>query len=302
LLSAGAVLGKEFDLDFAAHLALQPPAQAIAAFDEARKRHIIWARRNEARCTFIHDRLRQTLLERLKPAEREQLHRRAAVYLEQRAPERVFELAYHFYAAGMHRQALPPALESAEKARAQHSLAIAEQQYNIARRGVAPDDVANRFQIAERLGEVLMLRGRYDEATREFEAALELAQNGLAQAEVEGKLGELAFKRGDIGGATKRIERALHQLGRRVPRLNITLFLFVFWEVLVQTFHCIIPRLFLHKRRPEQFEKERLAVRLYSRLAHLYWFHRGTIASLWAHLREMNRAEPYPPTPELAQA
>ena len=81
LLNAGAILGKEFDLDFAAHLVLQSPAQAIAAFDEARRRHIIWARRNEAHCAFIHDKLRQTLLERLRPTDREQLHRRAALYL-----------------------------------------------------------------------------------------------------------------------------------------------------------------------------------------------------------------------------
>ena len=43
LLSAAAVLGKEFDLGFAATLAGQSPAQAIAALDEARRRHIVWA-------------------------------------------------------------------------------------------------------------------------------------------------------------------------------------------------------------------------------------------------------------------
>jgi two-component system sensor kinase len=302
LLSAGAVLGKEFELDFAAHLAQQTPAQAIAGFDEARRRHIIWARRDDAHCAFIHDKLRQTLLERLSGAKRELLHRRAALFLEERAPTRVFELAYHFDAAGLYRQALPPALAAAEKARAQHSLEIAEQQYNIARRGVSPDDVANRFRIAQRLGEVCMLRGRYDEAAPEFEDALELAQNAQAQAEIEGKLGELAFKRGDVGSATTRIERALRQLGRRVPRWSATVLLFVIWEILVQACHSLFPGVLLGRRRLEAFERERLAVRLYSRLAHLYWFHRGTTASLWAHLREMNRAECYPPTPELAQA
>ncbi len=302
LLSAGAVLGKEFELDFAAQLAEQTPAQAIAAFDEARRRHIIWARRNDAHCAFIHDKLRQTLLARLRPNNRKQLHRRAALFLEAQAPTRVFELAYHFDAAGLHSQALPPALAAAEKARAQHALEIAEQQYNIARRGVSADDVATRFRIAERLGEVCMLRGRYDDATIEFEAALELARDGWAQAEIEGKLGELAFKRGDVKCATTRIERALRQLGRRVPRWSITLLLFVLWEVLVQVCHSLFPGLFLGRRQRDDFERERLALQLYSRLAHLYWFHRGTIASLWAHLRELNRAECYPPTPELAQA
>jgi two-component system sensor kinase len=302
LLSAGAVLGKEFELDFAAHLAEETPAQAVAACDEARRRHIIWARRHDAQCAFIHDKLRQTLLERLSPAEREQLHRRAALHLQACAPARVFELAYHFDAAGLHEEALPPALAAAEQARARHSLEIAEQQYNIARRGVPEHDLTTRFRIAERLGEVCMLRGRYDEATREFEAALQLASDGAAHGEIEGKLGELAFKRGDVASATKRIEKALRQLGKRVPRHSATLLLCVVWQILVQACHSLFPKLLLARRPLERFERERLAVRLFSRLAHLYWFHRGTIASLWAHLREMNWAECYPPTPELAQA
>ncbi len=43
-------------------------------------------------------------------------------------------------------------------------------------------------------------------------------------------------------------------------------------------------------------------MRLYSRLAYLHWFHSGLVRCAWAHLREMNLAERYPPTPELAQA
>ncbi|HEV3024512.1 MAG TPA: AAA family ATPase, partial [Pirellulales bacterium] len=274
LLSAGAVLGKEFDLAFAAQLAQQTPAHAVAALDEARRRRIVWARRDQAHCVFIHDKLRQTLLERLPPPTRVELHHRAALYLAEHDPARVFELAYHFDAAGMYSQALPHALAAAEKARAQHSLAIAEQQYAIARRGVGLDDVNTCFLIAERLGEVFMLRGRYDEATVEFEAALVLARDGPSQAEIEGKLGELAFKRGDIANALSHTERALHELGRRVPRWSITLYVFVLWEVLVQACHSLFP--WLIGRRPlDDFKRERLALHLYSRIGHLYWFYRG---------------------------
>ena len=45
-----------------------------------------------------------------------------------------------------------------------------------------------------------------------------------------------------------------------------------------------------------------MAIRLYSGLAHVYWFSAGRVACAWAHLREMNLAERYPPSPELAQA
>src|SRR5205823_1639374 len=44
LLSVGAVLGKEFDLFTAAKLAQQTASEAIAAFQEACRRHIVWSK------------------------------------------------------------------------------------------------------------------------------------------------------------------------------------------------------------------------------------------------------------------
>ncbi len=403
LLSAGAVLGKEFDLALATVLAGMTSAQAIAALDEARRRHIVWAGMQDTHCSFIHDKLRQTLLGRLEANECAELHRRAAVQLEQgwrvagdgwrvtgggwreaaadmnamagdsgalsspatrhAPPATLFEIAYHFDAAGQSDRALPYALVAAQKARAQHSLEIAEQQYRIAQRGVSTTDAATRAVIAEGLGDVFMLRGRYEQAAEQFKLAFQLARGNVAQAKIECKLGELAFKRGEIGEARERIERALVMLGRIVPRWSITFLVMVLWEVLVQVLHTLLPKLFVGRRKtgggwrvaggasrkggasfacasglckctslkrkrriraklrlilsrpwslvsffsppatrhsPPDFEF--LAIRLYSRLAHLYWFHRGTIPSLWAHLRELNLAERYPPTPELAQA
>ena len=45
-----------------------------------------------------------------------------------------------------------------------------------------------------------------------------------------------------------------------------------------------------------------LSWRLFSRLAHGYWFVRSKVHVLWTHLRGMNLAERYKPTLELAQA
>ena len=323
LLLAGAVLGKEFDLNLAVTLAGQSSAQGVAALDDARRRQLVWARPGDSQGTFLHDRIRQTLLERLQPTERRELHRRAALLLESGyrldEPEALatdgcacpvanasgsssFDLAYHFDAAGDSERALPYALASGDQARARHSLEVAEQQYRIARRGAADADRATRRGIAEGLGDVLMLRGRYEEAAVELEAALELAEEDAARAQLVGKLGELAFKRGDVKTGSERTERALRLLGRRVPRRWLAFFLLMLWEVLVQSLHTLLPRLFLARRRLDGAGTEWLALRLYSRLAHLYWFHRGTVPALWAHLHGLNRAERYPPTPELAQA
>ncbi|MBV9410454.1 MAG: AAA family ATPase, partial [Acidimicrobiia bacterium] len=100
LLSVGAVLGKAFDLSFAVSLAGQQPGQVVPALDAARRRHILWVGEEDERCVFVHDKLREALLERLLPATRAELHLAAAERIEQLDPERVFELAYHFDAGG----------------------------------------------------------------------------------------------------------------------------------------------------------------------------------------------------------
>ena len=117
LLSVGAVLGKEFDLLQAATLAGQESEEAIAAVDEARHRHIVWARMPDSRCVFMHDKLRETLLDRLPTDRRRELHLQAAEGLERDTPDEVFELAWHFDAAGESTRALPYALLAADQAR-----------------------------------------------------------------------------------------------------------------------------------------------------------------------------------------
>src|SRR5260370_16885391 len=98
------------------------------------------------------------------------------------------------------------------------------------------EDEAVRYRIAEGLGDVLMLRGRYEQAAPEFQLALTLAGSDVARAQVEGKLGELAFKRGDVKTSGERIERALRLLGRRIPKPSLTFFILVVCELLVHAF------------------------------------------------------------------
>ena len=300
LLGVGALLGKEFDASIAAALTGQSAEDAAAAVDEARRRHVLWTAGE--RCTFVHDKLREALLAQLDEVDRRALHGDAAVLIEAASPERVFELAYHFDAAGDAGRALPYAIAAADRARSQHALEIAERHYRIAARGVTRGDDRARRQVAEGLGDVLMLRGHYDQAAAQLQIAAELADDVVDRAEIEGKLGELAFKQGDVATASRAVENAVRLLGRRMPKGNAGFLVSAVFEIVVQLFHTLLPRLFLARRRPEGARAELLAVRLYSRLAYIYWFQRGRVPCLWAHLREMNLAERYPPAAELAQA
>ncbi|HEY6004774.1 MAG TPA: BREX system ATP-binding domain-containing protein, partial [Anaeromyxobacter sp.] len=107
LLSVGAVLGKSFPVKLAADLAGQTRAAAMAAVAEARRRHLLWIASPDGRCVFVHDRLREAVLQRLAPDERVRLHRLAAMTLEM-DPEQMEGLIanyyeYHFlYIGGIH--------------------------------------------------------------------------------------------------------------------------------------------------------------------------------------------------------
>jgi two-component system sensor kinase len=306
LLKVAAVLGKEFELNLAASLAGLLPGHALLALRQAQKRHFVWTRAVDERCVFVHYKIRETCLSLLSPEERRDLHLCAAAQLKACEPPRVFDLAYHYDAAGEAASAFPYALQAAEFARSKHSLEIAEQNYLIAIRGAPSAEGPLRYRVARGLGDVLMLRGEYQRASQMFEAAKFIAndmeEGRLAKAAIEGRLGEVAFKRGDIQRAVAAYQRALRLLDRYVPTSPVTLRLMVLWEVGVQLSHSWFPSWFLGRRRVEDADREFTAIRLYSRLAYVYWFAKGTSWSLWAHLREMNLAERYPPTLELAQA
>ena len=301
---AAASFAAAFDTDY---------PDAIAALRSARLIRTIGPA-DEEELEAYHDRVRETVLSHLSPVALQTHHRILALTLEAGpgsnrdtppalgAPpgKRMFDLAYHFDASGDSKRAFPYALAAAEQARSQHALAIAEQQYRIAERGA--EDDATRCRVVEGLADVLMLAGRYEEAADCFLAARELASGTVARARIEGKRGELAFKRGDMTSAVEPMERALRLLGWRVPRSTPMFLLALLWEVGVQTVHTWLPRLTVGRRTLREDATDLLAVRFYNRLAYAYWFRRGKIPCLWSHLRAVNVAERYPPTEELAHA
>ncbi|HVA60429.1 MAG TPA: EAL domain-containing protein [Mycobacteriales bacterium] len=304
LLSAGAVLGKEFDIAAAVALAGDPD-DAAAIIEDARSRRLLWVDDRSGHCSFSHDKIREALLDRLSEDARRELHGRAADALangNDGEPVPVFDLAYHLSAAGRDADALPYALAGASLARAQYALDAAVVHYRMAARGLDPADEVTRIQVCEGLGDVLTLQGAYAEAQTQLGAARSLVDDPTRAAALDGKLGDLAFKQGDVPVAKRHLEAALARLGRPIPRHPVLTLVRLSWELAVQTVHSILPRLTVGRRCADGRDEDFLAMRLYSRLAYVYWFHSGKVPCAWAHLRGMNLAERYPPSAELGQA
>ncbi|MDP9119295.1 MAG: AAA family ATPase, partial [Actinomycetota bacterium] len=301
-LSAGAIVGSHASVAESASLARTEADRIDVVIEEARRSGLIWLTEDRHSFSFIHDKVRGGAIRRLGTAERRALHLRAADLIESGRAGDVFDLAYHYDQAGAADRGLSAAIEAASIARERQALESVETMLRIAARGVHNADRATRITVAEELGEVLMLRGSYEESARWLGEARSLAPPGDRVATIEGKIGELAFKRGDVRTAADATERALRMVGRHVPRRTGVLLPLLVKELLVQALHSLFPSFFLGRRPPEEGAADLLASRFHSRLGYAWWFERGKIATLWTHFRSLNLAERYPPTPELAQA
>jgi signal transduction histidine kinase/CheY-like chemotaxis protein/tetratricopeptide (TPR) repeat protein len=299
VLSLAALLGKEFDLEALAPLTDLQAADVIHVLDEARKRHFIWLQSDESRYAFVHDKVRQAFLDLLDEPARKATHLRIAEYWERLRNDVPGEIAYHFDAAGHPDRAWSYAMTSAKRACNQHAFELAEQQYRIAMR--ASLDQPTRLRVLDSLGDVVMSRGQYQQATELFRAAEVLAETSQQTASIVGKLAALAFKRGDMEAAIGEYERALHLLGMRIRWNRWWARGRLCWESCVQVLHTLFPSVMLRRRRMPPSERERLLLRLLSGLAHACWYARSKSLAFLFHLRGLNRAERWQPSPELAQ-
>jgi tetratricopeptide (TPR) repeat protein len=271
-----------------------------------------------ARVDTYHDRIRYAVLDRLGDDERKGLHRRLAEVIEQTAGGltadevaaigngadpggravmgRVYDLSYHYDAAGDSPKALAYALVAATQAHGQYAQDVAAQQYTIAVRNAADAPNAVRFHIARGRGEALMQLARYDETAAEIETAATLAERPYDVADTQGMRGELASKRGLVAESIAHYESGLRTLGVHVPRTRVGLGWGIVKEALVQVAHGLFPfRLHRGSPNPESDLSNQLLARFeWSLYAH------SVPKLLWASMVGLNRAQRLPRSKALA--
>lgn len=226
--------------------------------------------------------------------------------------QRVFDLAYFLDAAGQSERALPYALIAAEQAVQQNAFDVAQHHYEIARRGcadavkISPTQVspAIRFRVAEGLGNVFIMRGKYDRAHELLEKASALTTESLPLARIEGRRGDVYYKMGAMNLSCDFYHRALKSLGSKVPSNILTQLLATTKEGFVQLLHTYLPNLMAGRKdaHTERGELQLFRASLYDGMGYPYFFMRGPVPTLWTHLRHMNLAERYPAGQELGRA
>ncbi|WP_158222810.1 ATP-binding protein [Rhodopirellula sp. MGV] len=299
-LQSAAVIGSSFTLDAVATLSQIDPAESFGLLADIRRQRLIWSK-PDGEYAFAHDKIRETILGQLAPEVKRQMHGQIGAYLANTRSNAHYDLAYHFDEAGMHEEALPHALAAADAARSEFSLSSARRQLEIASRARQFADPQTRHRIESVMSEVVMLQGEYDSAEEWLAKCTVSAITDHDEAVVATRLGELAFKRGNKQRAVEYYESALRRLGEPICNNRFQLGVRLLREITVQTLHTYFPKL-THggDRLPD--ETELLRQKLYSHIAHGYWYTRDKYYTLWSHLRGMNRGERYRPTTTLAQA
>ena len=316
LLNAVSVSGQAVELSEAA------AAAGLTASPEAaltRMRSMRLLRVVGAKVDTYHDRIRYAVLDRLDEGLRKSIHRSLAEVIERtvggltdteldalvegRVSEgprgslaRVYDLAYHYDAAGEQRKGLAYALAAAQQARGQSALDVAVQQFAIAQRNAAVAPRVVRYRISRGLSEALMLLGRYEDARKELELAAELVQGSFEVAEMSGIQGELASKMGLISESIRHYRNGLRTIGVHVPQTGVGFCWGILKESVVQAFHCCFPSR-LNRGLPDATSG--LATHLLARLEWSLYAH-DAVFLVWASLVGLNGAERLPRAPALA--
>ncbi|WP_428269344.1 ATP-binding protein [Haliangium sp.] len=299
-LEIGAVLGRHFATHEVAALSKRERRLVNQTLAEACQQQLLWANADATTYTFVHDKLRETVLAQLSAEERRRLHVAAAVAFESYDPAPTGEIAYHFAEGGELARALPYAIEAAEEAHRRHALGAAIGFYRIALRSEDDADEAQRRQIHLGLADALLLEGAFDEAEQHLEAMRALARSAEQRAEVERQLGKYYHHRGDFARSAEHLERSLAMRGVRVPSGPIMSLLWRLVAVLVQLVHRRVGGL-RPVRGAQAVERELTVAADLLRLSYQWLFVRSPAAAKGSAVHAVNRAERCPPSAVLAE-
>ena len=220
VLVAAAVSGRGFVPDFVSEVAGVDPDALIDAFDEAERARLITPVKGNGKMDFSHELIRQTLLTDVSTLKRERLHLQAANAIERRyaddIEEHATDLTHHLSRAG--RSADLPRLvryltvvgkRATDAAAFDDAVAYFDRALSLLERGSQD----TRAELLERHAMALRSVGRWDDALRTMNEALDLYQM-LGQTDA---LGRLSWAMVSQLTWTARIVEAV-QVAQRAPR------------------------------------------------------------------------------------
>jgi class 3 adenylate cyclase/tetratricopeptide (TPR) repeat protein len=195
VLVAAAVSGRVFTSETVREVAGMSDDTLVEAFDEAERARLLARGKVPGELMFSHELIRQTVLSDVSAAKRERLHLRTAEAISRRYSDdleaHAGDLAYHLSRAGRYgdRASLVRYLKIAgDRAFDAAAFDDAVAHFEHALSLISSADQLGRAQLLERLAMALRSVGRWDDALRTMDEALDRYE-ALGQVEAIGRLG-----------------------------------------------------------------------------------------------------------------
>jgi adenylate cyclase len=255
VLKVASVVGRLFNLDAVLALLQSTVTQVSVrdAMDELNELGLTLLELEEPfTCLFKHIVIRDVAYNTLLVSVREDLHRRLARYMEERAgdnPQKVAAiLAYHCLAGVDETKGLHYTLLAARSAKEQYANKDAIYHYTKALEllskatSLGAEALAAQTRQAKReLAETLVQAGNYAGAIELFQQCLDHDLSRVERAEIYIGLGRVYQEKGDTDPAIQNIEKALRLLGRRTPRTLLELVAKISVQLFVHALYVLFP-------------------------------------------------------------
>ncbi|MCH2374937.1 MAG: tetratricopeptide repeat protein, partial [Planctomycetes bacterium] len=304
VIAVAAVVGRKFTPDLVDKLADRPKNEVRKAIAEGLNQQIIasWNMLGEDWYCFAHDLVHDDVYASLPESTRLQLHRRLAETLEEESGNdgsNTYEIALHYLRGDDPAKAHRYTLQAARTAKAAYANREAIYFFSEALKLLPGQNDELKLSILEDLGDACVLDGRYDSAKDHYQRVLALVSNRMHRARLEGKIGDMYFRRGMNESAIEHLKTGLAHLGVSLPRTTIGLYGSIAFNVIRQIFHRCIPCSWLLLSNERRREICRLAINSCHSLAYAYYF-LDAPRTLCVHLRQLNLSERLGDSPELA--
>ncbi len=278
LLSIAAVIGAKFPVGLVFELTRKRFSRdEVFMIVAGAKRHGFLDEDVHERGTlfFLHDRVREAFIERLPEDFRRKTH--AAIGRELENLHRddtdavVFELAHHFIEAGLEEKTLQYAYPAGFKARDRYAYEDALGYFSIVGdiyRSRSMD--AEYLAVAEVIGEVLIVLGRYREAIALFEAALDRQRDRYKRAVYRKHLSYAYYRSGDFPECERCARLGLSLIGERLPVTRFATLVSIVKELVVLTVSSVLPARWTYEKPRANSKRYRLINAYYAHLMIFY--------------------------------
>ena len=304
IMGVASVIGRKFSPALVEMVSPASQPEILRAIGEGLENQILasWTLLGEDWHCFADEKIHEVVYASIPSAGRQRLHREVAKVLEEKTESEdsaIYEIALHYLRGGEPETSYRVVLKAALAAKKAYANREAMYFFSEALEIVPRQETRLRLEALEDLGDVCGLDGQYERAEENYQRVLQTVEDPIRKARLEGKIGDLYFRRGMNEVAIDHLTRGLSWLGRRSPRTRAGLWWSILYNIGCQVLHTMLPRRIrtLHNRRVKDIGRE--AVKIFHSLAYAYYF-LDLPSTLGVHLRQLNLCERLGDSPELA--